>query len=254
MAGFVEADGGGAVLDFDAPRNAPAKSPGLHADKVLWHSLAFQYELVADPVDVTVSHPAMSGTSTRLGVPPSSLYSGSVYIDVFGAVGATNHTLVTHNLGYVPLAFVAYQGRMLTAGTIVQQGGNGQQRWVSAYATASIIGLRESRITSSLVGNDTLAAASRTYTVLIFKETAIDPDLPLFGKVGGRIVGARGRLDTDKRYLRRTGAGDSPFDIDLDRVIDLGGGRVRVTTGGNVVTEAGYTGSYAGGAFVPVGA
>lgn len=255
MGGFIEASGGGGILDFDASRNGPAKRPQDFIDLLLWHSKCFQYERALPPQDVTINHPAMAGAVRRVAVTLTGIWGNvisNLYVDVWGNAGVTDHVLVTHNLGYAPLAFVAYEGRMLTAGTIVQQGANGQQRWVSAYATPSVIGLREVRVSSSLTGSDTLAAASRSYKVLVFKESETDPSLPLFGKVGDRIVGARGGIDSAKHYLRRTGAGDSPFDMDLGRVMDLRNGKVRVTTGGNIVSEAGYTGAYAGGPFVPV--
>lgn len=256
VACFEEPNEIGDPLDFDAPRNTPAKYPSDHLDKIAWHSDFFQYELAAPLSNVTISHPAMSGAVGGPYLELRGLFGGllaSISVDVWGNSGVSDHTLVTHNLGYVPLAMVAYEGRMLTPGTIVQHESDGRYRWVCAYATSTIIGLREVRVTSSLNLGSPLSAVSRTYSVLVFRESATVEGAPLLGTFGGNVVAARGRINSANQYLRRTVAGESDFDIDLARVIDVGNGRVRVTTGGSIISEPDYSGAYTGGPFVPVG-
>jgi hypothetical protein len=250
VASFNEAPGGGGLADFDAPRNAPAKTPSAHVDKVGWHGDFFQYELAADPAVVVVNHPSMAGGSHQY---IASILGSSVSVSVFGSAGVSDHTLVTHGLGYVPLAFVAYQGRMLTPGTPVQIESNGRIRFVRAFATSSIIGLRESRVTSSLTASSTLSAVSRSYTVLVFREPASSPNLPLFAKIAGEIILARGKARSSKRYLREVAPGETAFAINRDRTLDWQNGRSRIVTGGVTFTEGQYTGSFTGGPFKQVG-
>ncbi|WP_127142832.1 hypothetical protein [Pelagibacterium montanilacus] len=254
VAVFDEAPGGGAIGNFDAPRNAPAKDPGQHTDRVYWHSAFFQYQLAMPIQTVTVDHPALSGRQTFWGPSPwfnrqdSQVYSGLAYA-VPGRTQAAEHTLVTHDLGFVPLAFVAWDDRMVMPGVAVQTASGGRNRFVAPFSTSSIVGLREVFNAS----NNSLAAVSRTYQVLVFNVPEADAELPLFGRVGETIVLGRGKVDTSHYYLRQLGSGDSPFAIDIGRTVDIDNGRARIVTAGETVTEDGYGGSFAGSPFVSVG-
>lgn len=250
VAVYDEASGGGAIDDLNAPRNAPAKNPGAHLSSVYWHSEFFQYELAMPIQTVTINHPTLAGRSTELGERPGFGWNQPVpEFTVQGNVGSSNHTLVTHNLGYRPLAFVAYQNRMVTTGTIVQNISEGRSRCVTAYVTNSIVGLRE----TSVASGNSLPSVSRGYSVLVFRTPETDALRALFGKEGSNVTIGRGLVDTSKSYLRRTGAGDSPFDIDRGPTIDINNGRARVVSGGSATTEPGYGGSFSGPSYTEVG-
>lgn len=254
VAVFNEPNTSGAIDNFNAGRNAPARLPGSNIVNTIWHSDFFQYELAMPIQSVTIEHPAIAGRQIYWGF--EQAYNGSnpnapeqIRYLVPGSVGTTNHTLIEHNLGYVPLAFVAWGGRMIMPGVPVQTATQGRSRFVAPYITTSTIFLREIRNSSA----NTLSAVSRTYSIIIFRVPAIQATRALFGKEGNNVVLGRGKIDTSKTYLRRTGAGASPFDIDLGRTIDLNNGRSRLVSGGNTITEDGYGGSFTGPSYIPVG-
>ena len=252
VAVFDEPNQSGNWWDIDAPRNAPAKNPGANLSTVYWHSAFFQYELAMPIQTVNVSHPALSGREIYWGY--NLVYDGS-YNDaangylVPGRVATASHTLVNHGLGYVPLAFVAYGGRMLMPGVAVQTASEGRSRFVSPYITDSTVSLREVYNSSSLG----LGAVNRTYQVMVFRTPAQNAALPIFFEDGGETIIGREKVRTDRTYARKVGAGATPFDIDQGRTVDLNNGRARIGTGGTVTTEAGYGGSFSAPAFVPVG-
>lgn len=256
VACFDEPNQVGDWWDIDAPRNAPAKNPGAHLSSVYWHSEFFQYELAMPIQTVTINHPTLAGRSTELGerpgfggIPGYGWNQPVPELTVLGNVGSSNHTLVTHNLGYRPLAFVAYQNRMVTTGTIVQSLSEGRSRCVTAYVTNSVVGLRE----TSVASGNSLPSISRGYSVLVFRIPEADALRALFGKEGSNVTMGRGLVDTSKSYLRRTGVGDSPFDIDRGPTIDINNGRARVVSGGSATTEPGYGGSFSGPSYTEVG-
>jgi hypothetical protein len=252
VACFDEPNQSGDWWDIDAPRNAPAKNPGAYLSTVYWHSAFFQYELAMPIQTVEVSHPALSGREIYWGY--NLVYDGS-YNDaangylVPGRVATASHTLVNHGLGYVPLAFVAYGGRMLMPGVAVQTASEGRSRFISPYITANTVALREVYNSSSLG----LGAASRSYQVMVFRTPVENAALPLFAGDGSEVIIGRSKISTDRTYARRAGAGATPFDIDRGRTIDLNNGRARIGTGGTVTTEAGYGGSFAAPSYIPVG-
>ncbi|HWJ89102.1 MAG TPA: hypothetical protein VNS12_13625 [Pelagibacterium sp.] len=252
VACFDEAPGGGDWRDINAPRNAPAKNPGAHLSAVHWHSEFFQYELAMPIQTVTVSHAALAGRSIYWGY--NLVYDGNNPVSTIGylvpgQVATASHTLVSHGLGYVPLAFVAYGGRMLMPGVAVQTASDGRSRFVSPYITSGVVGLREVYNSSS----SGLGAVSRTYQVMVFRVPVEDALLPLFGGGGGEAVVGRGKVRTSRTYARHAGGGATPFNIDRGRTVDLNNGRVRIATGGTVTTEAGYGGAFTAPPFVPVG-
>lgn len=257
VACYDEAPGGGNIKDINAPCNGPAKSPHLHLSRVYWHIDFFQYELAMPLQNKTVAHTSLAGKTRYYpahgsGAPGSGSAtrpSQGIYLVATGEMRATNLTLVTHNLGYVPAFYVAYGGNMMTSGTPVQVQGD-RARFVSAYATSSIIGLREIAVS----GASALSAVSRNYQVMVFRNPTVDPARPLMGlnPDGINITIGRGKVDTSKQYLRRVLEDESSFDLDLGRTIDLRSGGVRVRSGGVTIDEF-YDGSFAGSPFIPVG-
>lgn len=254
VACFDEPNQSGDWWDIDAPRNAPAKNPGAYLSTVYWHSEFFQYELAMPIQTVEVSHPALSGREIYWGF--NRAYDGNDsdasaltrYL-VAGRVATSAHTLVNHGLGYVPLAFVAYGGRMLMPGVAVQTGSGGRSRFVAPYITSSAVALREVYNSSSLG----LGAVSRSYQVMVFRTPVENASLPLFSGDGSEVIIGRGKISTEQTYARKDGAGATPFNIDQGRTVDLNNGRARIGTGGTVTTEAGYGGSFSAPLFVPVG-
>ena len=252
VAVYDEAPGGGDIENINAPRNAPAKNPGAHLDRVYWHIDFFQYELALPIQTVTVSHPALSGRQIYWGY--NLVYNGldsdagGGYL-VPGQVAVTNHALANHGLGYVPLAFVAYGGRMLMPGVAVQTASEGRSRFVAPYITSSAVSLREVYNSSS----SGLGAVSRIYQVMVFRVPAVQAPLPLFGRDGSEAVLGRGKINTGGTYARKVGAGASPFAIDQGRTVDLNNGRARIGTGGTITTESGYGGSFTAPPFTSIG-
>lgn len=252
---YDEAPGGGDPLDFNAPCNAPAKSPHLYLAQVYWHSEFFQYELAMPIQTKTVAHAALAGITRYTGVSGYTPIgwttvrpaSGILLIDV-GNSRVVDHVLVEHNLGYAPQAFVSRAGRIMPNGEMIQTGANLKRR-VSAYATDTVIGLREYAKSSNVA----LPAISETYQTLVLRNPAKLAGAPLAEFDGTDLRLGRGKVDTANVYLRRTLADESNFDFDQDETIHIRSGRSRTVSGGIVTTEPGYTGSFAGGPFLPVG-
>lgn len=259
VACFDETPGGGAMFDINAPRNAPAKSPHLHMDKIVWHSDFFQYESAPTPTEVSIIHAALAGFSKYYTIDPSNNWvneSNTVPspqygppFHVTGQFRETDITLVTHNLGYVPIYYVAVDGHVLTSGTRIQDQGGSRHRYISAFATSSIIGLHE--ITAS--DTTTTATLTKTYEVLAFRAPVADPNMPLFGKAGAVMTMSRGKIDSSKAYLRRTLPAESSFDLDLGRTLDIANGGVRIATGGTIISDDKYSGSFTAPPYVAVG-
>lgn len=249
VAVFDEPNTTGDIEDFDAPRNGPAKNPAAHVGLVYWHSGFFQYELVSSVQSVTINHTALNGRTQTYGGGTGAWSTFPAIVGV-GQSRATDFTLVTHSLGYVPLSMVSLDGVLVSPGHPVQMvGTDGRTRSVSAYATSSIIGLRE--VAKSTQNN--LAAISVTYQVLVLRTPAANPSLPLFGRDGSSVVLANGKVRTDEQYLRRVGVGDTPYIMPLGPIGDISNGRRRVVLGSTVITEPGYDGSFTGPSYITVG-
>lgn len=254
IACFTEPNSVGDIEDYNAPRNAPAKNPGAYLDLVQWHIDFFQYELAFPIITTAVTHPTIPGQNKYWG--PSNQYymNDPTYVSAIsyrvpGQTIVTDHTLVNHNLGYAPLAFVAWENTMIMPGVTVQIESDGRTRFISLFATSSVLGIREVATSSSA----SLPAVSRSYKSLIFKATEAQGGRPLFGREGANVVLGRGKVDTSKSYLRRVGGAETPFDLDRGPTIDINSGRTRVVTGGNFLTEPGYAGGFTGPTYVAVG-
>src|SRR5690606_10520714 len=103
----------------------------------LFHSDFDYYGAVAWDMSRVISHPSVSGLSYQVSPyePASAQY--------FGRSSVTTHALITHNLGYVPKFFVAYDGQMIPHGTPIQTDSGNRARFVSAYATTTQIRLKD---------------------------------------------------------------------------------------------------------------
>lgn len=244
------------TFDINHPENAPAKSPASHLAKLIWHSALFQYEIAAGPVDVTVNHEALAGLTTTWTLPPGGSWggdaggTGSISYNVAGQTRERNIVLLNHGLGYVPKFMVSLSGRRVPDGYIVQLVG-GNYRRASMWADATNIYLREAAA-SGAAGND-LPAVSLTYRVMVFRTRAPDPAKALWSGSGSGMQLARGIIDTARKYLRRTGAGDSPFAMNLGRTMDVQNGGTRTASGGVIVSEPRYGGSMPAPPYISVG-
>lgn len=256
IAVFDEPNSSGSIEDFNASRNDPIKNPGQNISRVFFHTDFFQYELAMPIQSVNVNHPALAGRTYFWGPVDqywifSPIYTSAISYTVPGQTAVVETLLVSHGLGYVPLAFVAWNGRMLMPGVAVQVDGEGLTRFVSFFSTASGIYLREVYTSTE----SALGGTNQSYQVLIFKTSAETAGFPLMGinESNNEFILGRGKINTINSYLRRTGAGDTPFAIDYGPTVDLNSGRARIVSGGVFTTETGYAGSFTGPAFTSVG-
>lgn len=243
VASWSEPNSDGDFRDIDAPRNAPAKNPVAHLDKVAFHSDFFLYEKLIDQV-VTVSHPVIP-TGMVSWRPPAPYPSAGATIA--GRVTETSHVLLNHGLGYTPIVVVSHLGVMLSCGSIVQTAAAGT-RFVSVYADENVVGLGEGAYSSDVA----LPAVALNYRVVVFSTPEPDPAMYQFSGNADHFQLGRGVIDSEKSYLRRVEPEESDLDMDLGRTVDISNGSSRVITGGNVYTDYHYNGSFTGGGFVPV--
>lgn len=254
VACFTEPNTTGSIQDINSPRNAPAKNPGAYPHLVQWHSEFFQYELAYPIQTVTITHPALAGQSKFWG--PSDqfwinapTYTSQISYQIKGQTSWTEQALFYHNLGYIPLAFVAYNGNMLMPGVAVQIESEGRTRFVSAYVTESYVGITEVYMSSL----SEIPAVSRTYQVLVFSSPAANASLPTFSKDANHVQIGKGKIRSSKQYMKKVAPGDTPFDIDSGPTVDINQGRARIVTGGTVMTEPGYGGGFGGPSYIAVG-
>lgn len=227
---FEEAPGGGDPLNKNSQRNRPFVNPMSWIGNILFHSDFNYYGIAAQTLGVSISHAAVAGVTTLRPYTPVSYVGQSV---------TTTHNLLNHNLGYVPLFFVAYDGQMIPHGTFTQTISGGG-RLVSAYATTSQIRLRELGLSTA----STLPAVSRTYQVLVFRNIQADPTMkPLELKPGSAVFG-QGKFQQNQAHLRATQSGDTPFSIALGRTAAIRNGGLRVISpNGTVITIGSFNGT-----------
>lgn len=240
VAAFSETGEVGRWNDINAPRNAPALDPVGHLDRVAFHSAFYLYERAFDQV-VNVQHPSIPSDRISEG------FTGSLGITWAGRVAETSHVLVNHGLPYTPLVIAAYQGAMVLSGTIVQTEWAGS-RFVSLWASTTQAGLGECAYSNE----DPLPGVTRSYRIVVFRTPAPDPNKALFSGNGDGFQLGRGMVDSEAAYMRRAPAATAPLSMDVARTVDLANGGARVVTGGNVHTDSLYTGSFAGGQYLPV--
>lgn len=242
------------MFDLNAPRNAPAKNPEQHLDRITFHSSFFQYEVAAGPVSVGITHSVLPTKTTVIGLSGEGGSWGlprapSISVTIYGADRNSDILLFTHNLGYVPRFMVSLSGRRVTDGHIIQNASDHRRR-VSVWASSTGIYLRESCTT----GQADCPAITLTYRVMVFRESRAEPVKRLFsGGPSQPLVLAKGVIDSSKKYLRRTGAGDTSFAQNLGRTLDCNNGAIASASGGVITAESGYGGSLSAPPFIAVG-
>lgn len=246
---FTETTGGGDPRDIDAPCNAPAKSPHLYLDHIAVHSDFFQYELAMPIQPVVATHPAVASVSYGMYADPFFGGGSPFGVTVYGQQQTGANVLLTHGLGYVPLILVAWNGRIVVGGTIVQSAGITSRRFASAFATDSEVGINWCGYSDT----SPLPSINVSYQVLVFRTPAANPALANFSGDAASFQLGRGRLNSQSQYLRHKTPDETWLDFDLQRAVDLSNGAARVVTGGNVQSDPAYNGAFLGGGYVPVG-
>jgi hypothetical protein len=189
---------------------APYKNPVANIALVIFHSDLNYYGVVAKDLARVINHAAVAGATENIG---------GTGIIVTGLQVETEHVLITHNLGYPPLFFVAYGGQMIPHGIPIQIESGGQ-RYVIAHATETQIILREVGFSTDVA----LPAASRTYQVIVFRDLAAVAALPMFQLKPGVGIFGKGKFQLGENHLRQVGAGESPFALQQDVCAAVGNG------------------------------
>jgi hypothetical protein len=241
VAIYEEAPGGGSAIDPNSLMNRPVLDPLTWIDYVYFHSDFGYYGVVASGT-TTISHPVVAGSTVTVG---EDAYLSQLY---YGQSQTFDHLLLQHNLGYVPKFFVAYDSKMIPHGMPVQTSGAGV-RLVSAYATTTQIRLREFATSSA----SDLPATSRDYQVLVFRQDAVDPLLPMLRMEPGDIVFAQGKFRANTPHLRATGSGDSIFAQAKTRTAAVRNGSFRAyPPNGSPVDLGTFTGSLSAPVYINV--
>ena len=206
---------------------APFTDPLNNLQYVRFHS-DFQYlsDAIIGP-GRTVNHTSVAGvTGTGFTVSAGGSSSGATQA-ANGQVVTATYDLYTHNLGYVPLFFVVYNGEIISGCNVVQEDTEYRSRTVSVFATTTKIRLKDVGYSSA----NSLGAVSRSYDVYIFKNTAPDMSKPLFrakpGLSSEAVVMGHGKITSDQRVIRRAASGEALLYFPLDRVADIGNGAIR---------------------------
>ncbi|KKB09413.1 hypothetical protein [Devosia chinhatensis] len=241
---FDEAPGGGAVDNPNSLRNRPLNDPLNWLANIYFHSDFNYLEVAFGPTNVTVNHSAVSVVSPPIGATVQFGWNGGASVD---------RLLFTHSLGYVPLVMAVLGNNMVWPGMPVQSQGDGGVRFATIYATSTEVRMKEFGTT----GPSTLAAASLTYTLLIFANQPSPTGNVLFDfdPVTGIVEMGRRKFKSDRRYLQVV-PGGSPFGISYGgRTIDLANGAPRAVRAdgtafdpipaslGAALSRLGYTGT-----------
>lgn len=270
VAIFDEAPGGGEPTQLGALRNRPAADPENWLPNLYFHSSMDMMEVASDDL-VTINHGGIdAATGGTTEIPINSNF------DVDGTT--VDWELKPHGLPYEPLVMVTLDDDVLAPGYPVQIPGttNGSVRYASAFVTSTRVMLREFRSR----GAAGLAAASRTYRVVVFRRAPAPSGNKLIDFVAstGILNMARGRFDSTKRYLQVV-PGGSPIGFTVGRTMDAQNGAPRfvapdatvfdpvpntvktaiIASGGEFASDTtvygaamNYTGSFAGGLAVQV--
>lgn len=223
----------------------PRTDPLEHLGLLRFHS-DFQYLSSFDIADVTVSHDQVDGVtgSGQTGAPTAGgSATGATQAIANGQIAQASHTLFEHDYGYEPFHMVLYNGEIVSGATVVQSASGGRARRVASYATDSIIGLRETAVSSA----DDLASISRSYRVIVFRDIAADPAKPLFHVrlSDGIIVLGRGKITHEMKTLRRAAdEEEAVFYVPVTPTVDIRNGAVRSVSPVGGVTDSGlYSGT-----------
>jgi hypothetical protein len=214
---------------------APFNNPMAYLSAIYFHSDLNYYGVAAKDLAKVINHAAVAATVSYPTYPGGPSYGAVLY----GQIVVTTHSLIVHNLGYVPKFFVAANNKLLPQGIPLQQEGD-RARFISAYATTTEIRLREVGMSSDAA----LSSVSLTYQVLVFRDVAADPALPLLSIKPDAVILDHGKFRNDQGHLRQVGNGESPFGISTGPCSDVRNGGVRTfLPGGDVYTYGSYTGS-----------
>jgi hypothetical protein len=243
MSKVLRADATGCVIhEGTAFDPALMANPMSAPDRIYFHHDFNYYGVVAMDLAKVINHAAVP-LAAFTGYDGDTLIGGQAIV--------ADSLLLTHGLGYVPKFFCAYAGQMIPHGYPVQIDAGDRMRFVAAYATTTQIRLWEIGFSS---GSAALSAASRTYSVLVFRSSVADPALPMLRLAADDVIYAQGKFNLDQAHLRIAGAGDGPFAIGLARAADINNGGIRIMApNGAVLTFGAYASSIAAPAVINVG-
>ena len=231
VALFDEPNQTGAVHDIDAPRNAPAKSPGDHLDKLYFH-VALDMLEVASSASVNVSHAEIAAGSAASGAGGGTTIDGGAVLQYGGVTD--DHLLYEHDLGYLPFVLVSQGDNILWPGLPVQTASGGRARYVTPYVTTTQVRLWETASRTSAA----LSATTLSYDLLVFRQPppATGDQLINFDPESGLFRKGLDRFRTDRRYLQ-VAPGGSPLFLSQGRTIDLSNGAPRAVRGDGTTFE-----------------
>lgn len=218
VALYYEPNTTGDPMDFDAPRNAPAKSPEDHLSLIVYHS-RLDNLAVAAAGTITVNHAAIAA-----GTGPGG---GSSADSVFQWGGVTDDNLLLDftalGLAAPPFAIVATGDNVIWPGMPVQALAGGRARYVTPTVSTTELRLWE---TASRTGVST-PAVSIDYACLVFYPPAapVNGYLEDFDPATGEYQFDQGRWSTARRYLQKRETGSS-LGMILGRSLDLKKGAI----------------------------
>lgn len=236
---YEEAPGGGDPIDPNSQMNRPVLDPITWIDNIYFHSDLNYYRIAAQNLNVVINHASVAGLTTQAG---NGAGDTSDIVTYAGQIATTSHLLIDHNLGYIPKFFCIYDGKLIPHGTPVQSVGNGQIRFVTAYATTTQIRLFE---TASSTEN-ALPAITKTYQVIVFHDATADLDYPMLDLHPGVAVFGQGKFRGENPHLRADGLGDVQWPIATERAAGIRNGGLRAYyPNGGYVDFLYYNGSLA---------
>jgi hypothetical protein len=232
---------------------APYNDPTANWDAVKFHSdLQYLNDAISQQ-GITLTHQTVAGVTGTgygapggMGTPPNGIIGN-------GQILAQDQTLYTHNLGYVPLFVAMWDGTPLYPGTVIfKDKPNRHYRFASAYATTTVIGIRNMGASSS----SALPSHDFDYDVTIFRRPEkIDgaPLARLHANAAEPLIIGYGRITDEHVPLRRVGIGDTDtFKYPISRCVDARAGTIRsITLDGVTDFGAGfYNGSLISAQFI----
>lgn len=211
---------GRTVIWDDPPGDkfAPYKDPTNSLAYVTFCS-DFSYYAKAPgfPQDIPITHSSVAAdTGTTIGA--------GYTITSYTSVTDTDITLCAHNLPYIPTFMVAINGIQYPSGCPIQVNGNGSRRFVTFWADATNIYVRDSARPST-VG---LSSISVTYHVTVFRDRGKNVGVPLFYASASRVRLGYGKVDSADTVIRDPITGDLiTYIIPAGSVMDVANGRPR---------------------------